>query len=192
MACPSKKPTIIIFVEGLNRKAFKEAGRWNTDRNHSWLWCGWGFRLLKPAVLTAFILLCWSNKQNKVPGHLMPQMSLYAQRIKPAPAAVNKNSAGCFCLLNFLTLFGPACKLRSLVQVPLWRFDYSVVRKNDLTQAFSELCGRSAPAALALGSWMWSVLKKCWHWIANSLFWRTKMYKIWKKKVASVHTGDQI
>jgi hypothetical protein len=30
MACPSKKSTIIISVEGLNRKAFKEDGRRNT------------------------------------------------------------------------------------------------------------------------------------------------------------------
>jgi hypothetical protein len=27
VACPSKKSTIVINVEGLNRKAFKEAGR---------------------------------------------------------------------------------------------------------------------------------------------------------------------
>jgi hypothetical protein len=33
MTFPSKKPTIIIGVEGLNRKAFKEAGRWNTVAN---------------------------------------------------------------------------------------------------------------------------------------------------------------
>jgi hypothetical protein len=30
MACPSKKTTIIIRVEGLNWEAFKEAGRWNS------------------------------------------------------------------------------------------------------------------------------------------------------------------
>jgi hypothetical protein len=33
MACPSKKATIIICAEGLNLKAFKEAGRRNTVAN---------------------------------------------------------------------------------------------------------------------------------------------------------------
>jgi hypothetical protein len=33
VACPSKKPTNILFFEGLNRKAFKEAGRLNKVEN---------------------------------------------------------------------------------------------------------------------------------------------------------------
>jgi hypothetical protein len=33
MACPSRKSTIIIFVEELNRKVFNEAGRFNTVAN---------------------------------------------------------------------------------------------------------------------------------------------------------------
>jgi hypothetical protein len=33
MACPSKKTTIIICVEGLNWEAFNEAGRLNTVAN---------------------------------------------------------------------------------------------------------------------------------------------------------------